>query len=447
MVSYLDSAFSEASGMYANCKAAAASSPQVLTSGHVGIGYHHSGLSKAKEQISHYRGYVYAAIKAVATRVAAQNFSMGKVAGRPTGKKIVDLPKHIKHLGDNLEPMPSHPFLDCLNCPNPLLVRWSLLYSLTSSLLLTGKSFLWVTEAENGLQCWPIPASWIEPADLMRGTWKLRPFGAGEEIELPNEQICCVMLPSPGSPFDSVSPLQAVAHPVAIDEEIQHAQYRTFKNGIFPGVMVRVGRMPGFAGEKGERPILSGGQRREVIDAIMKMYNSTTGKNAPLVVDGMIESVEKLTNTPEEMDFLGSGKAVKSRILEAFGVSPAVLGQLENSNRAAAAVAEANFCANTVNPLIELMSESLTKFCQTYYSDKRLVCWITAASADDRELTLQAWRDAKDASFISQNEYRRFILNLPDVPGGDVFRDMMGNPLGTESEPEKTFHLNGHARV
>jgi phage portal protein BeeE len=51
------------------------------------------------------------------------------------------------------------------------------------------------------------------------------------------------------------------------------------------------------------------------------------------------------------VDFLESGQSTKSRIFQSFGVNPIIVGEIAGANRAYAAVAEAVFCSNVINPL------------------------------------------------------------------------------------------------
>ena len=171
-------------------------------------------------------------------------------------------------------------------------------------------------------------------------------------------------------------------------------------------------------GQTADMPVLEPEQRRELIQAILSVYEGAVNYNEPLIIDGMIEGVEKFTTTPQEMDFLASGDQVKSRILQAFGVNPIIVGEIAGANRAQAIVAEESFCENTVNPLIELLSESLTAWAAEFFAEP-LAAWIAPAVPHQAELDLQKWNAALRGGAVTVNEYRRNVLNLPDLPGGD----------------------------
>lgn len=434
----LTTAFAAVDRMRANAiKAVGTSAGAVLTSGPRGLGFNRPTLSRAAEQYKHFRGWSYVAIRAIAQRVAGQDLFLARVLEKPSkGRKCPflkeRLPSRVKSLGDRLEPLESHALLSAIERPNPIMVRWPLMFVTVASLKLTGRSFWWLTEENGTLQIWPIPSHWIEPGDLLRATWKVKPFGGIDEFELPGEEVAHFYLPDPGNPFASVSPLQTQAAAIGADEQIQQAQHRAFVNGIHPGFAIKIGTLPGTTpGIQADQPILEPEQRGELIDMIRQLYGGTMNYHDPIILDGLIEGIEKLTNLPSEMDFLESGKATKARIMQAFGVNPIIVGEIDGANRAQAAVADKSFCDNTCNPIIELLGQVLTAWVGNYFATdgEKLIVWIDPAKAEDPEQRLAEWDAAKKAGFVSQNEFRRHLLNLPDVEGGDIFRDAFGNLL------------------
>lgn len=430
----LSNAFADVDRMHAGALKAVNVAP-MLTGNLPNFGMVGSRLAKAAEQYQHFRGWSFVAVKAIASKIAGHEISIGRLvqaprAGRKTPGLVGTLPNCFKSVLDSVEPMESHPFLDALDNPNPVMVRWSLMFSAVASLMLTGRSYLWAVETRDGLQIWPIPAHWMEPGDPLRGTWKLRPFGGIETFELPARDVCPFIFPDPSNPFGAVSPLQSQALAVSTDEEIQNSQYRAFVNGIHPGLMIRVGRLPGMSGD--QRPVLEPDQREQIIDAVLKLYGGSSNRQNPLIVDGLIEGVDKLTNSPVEMDFLDSGAQTKARILQAFGVNPVVAGEIENVNRASAAAASQNFCEQTINPLCELLSQSLTRFVAGRFAQpgEKLIAWVDCCRANDPEIRLREWSTARGFGDVTPNEFRAAVLNLPAIPGGDELRDQLGNVVG-----------------
>jgi phage portal protein BeeE len=291
----------------------------------------------------------------------------------------------------------------------------------------------WYSKGKDGDQIWPLPSSWCEPVGNLRSVWKVRPPGYAEPFDIPSEDIILFSLPDPSNPFGmGVSPLQSQAKAVATDEEIQNAQFQAFQNGPLPQYAFRIGRVPGMLpGQDGDKPILEPEQRIELATAIRRLYSGTNRAGEPLILDGMIEGVDRISTPNAEMDFLQSGGMTKARILQAFGLNAIVAGEIENANRASAAVAGQLFCEHTVGPLVELLSQTLTRFAGQRFASpqEKLLTWIEPVRANDPEQTLAEWKVALASGICTPNEYRTAILNLDAMAGGDVVRDALGNPV------------------
>lgn len=439
-------AFSESDRMYHAAKAASGTAPAMLTGSMPNmLGLQRDGLGKHSEQYRHFRGWAYVAIRAIASRIAGQDIFVGRVASKPKPGRKLSLPNSLKSIGDRLEPLESHWLIDTIDNPNPIMVRWSLLFSTVASMLLTGRGYWWFSGVGDKLQVWPIPAHWMTAGDPFRGTWKLRPYGGIEEFEIDGGDVAAFVLPDPSNPFGSVSPLQSQALAVSTDEEIQNAQHDAFINGITPQLAFRIGNLPGaMPDDAAQKPVLTGEQRSEIVELVKRLYSGQSGKHHPVIIDGMIEGVDRIGNTVEEMGFLDSGKQTKARIMQAFGVNPIITGEIQDANRAQAVVAQQQFCEQ-INPLIELMSQTLTCWLSQRTSE-RLVAWIDPCRAEDPEQKLAEWKAARASGDVTQNEFRRNVLNLPDVPGGDEFRDQLGNPIERGAESSSKFMLNGSPR-
>lgn len=397
------------------------------------------------EHYSHYKSWPYVAIRAITHRVAGQqvlmarrtagtesqrarfimsqkgNFDMRKLQSWETEA----LPSWVKHhMGFGGELITHHELLDAIRRPNAVMTQWSLMVCTVASIELTGRSFWYISRDDEGKICiWPLPSNWVTPIQG-EGIFKeyvVTPQGSNNKFTLSSDEVAYFSLPDPANPMGSYSPVQAQIRAIETDEAIQQAQDITFKRGIFPGVVLRAGRLPGVGGQAGMRPVLTADQRKQLYNAVFSAYEGVAHYGEPMIVDGMIEGVEKFTSTPHEMDFQQSGKITKSRILQAFGVNPIVLGEVENANRAQAAVAEENFCNNVVNPLLELMSQVMTAYLAPIVEEGNdISIWIDPTHPHDREQKLKEWTEAAKIGAISVNEFRTKILNLPPMEGGDV---------------------------
>jgi phage portal protein BeeE len=442
----LANAFADADRSYMAASKAVGGVPRSLVGGMPTVGSFSSSLSKANEQYRHYSNWVYVACKTIAAAVAKQPICVGRVGSQRRPGRKLHLPGFAKSLDELIEPLPTHTLLDVIQNPNALQVQWSLLFSTVASLMLTGRSLWWFNDDEAKPQIWPIPSHWFEPADQLRRGWKIRPPGFAEPFDVPAEDAILFSLPDPSNPFGlGVSPLQSQAMAVNTDEQILTSQAASF-NSIHPHYAIRIGSLPGAVpSEPGMKPVLEPEQRLELVTAIKKLYSGTAKAGEPLILDGLIEGIDRISNTAAEMDYLNSGEQVKARILQAFGLNPIIVGEIENANRASAAVAGTLFAEHTVSPIVELMSQTLTRFAnQRFASPKeRLLVWIEPVRGNDPEQRLQEFKAGLSAGAVTPNEFRTAVLNLDAMAGGDVVRDALGNPV----EPAKSvaeLSANGH---
>jgi phage portal protein BeeE len=389
--------------------------------------------TQGSEQYRHFYGWSYVAIRAIAQRIAAQPLKLletkEKSKGLGSGNSINDvlgrlngrnLPTWTKGLGANAESkvISEHPLLDSLQNPNEIMTQWSLMYTTVASLELTGCAYWWFERKNGEVKIWPLPSHWVEPKHCeVRGLfhqYKVTPQGGGEPFVVDGADMAYFPLPDPSNPMTHLSPLQTQSKAVATDEAIQDSQFRAFQNGIFPGVIMTVGRLPDMAGGgAGERPVLTGEQRRSLVDAARMFYQGTAHYDEPMVIDGMIEKVEKFSNNPSEMDFMQSGAQVKARIFQAFGVNPMILGEVVAGSYSQSAVADNHFCHTVLNPLLTLMGQVITKFMRPFFnSTDNCVAYFEPAQSQDKDHSLRAWQAAAHLGVVTPNEYRTEVLNI-----------------------------------
>lgn len=368
-------------------------------------------IATAQAQYNHNRGWVFSCVDLIAQRIAGQQIHLASERATPAG------PPTQKAFGDDLEPLDSHPLLDLINAPNALMSGAALIYSTVASLELCGRALWWIIDKDGAKSILPVPASWIEKTDVDHSKWTLRLPNSAKTIDVPGSECVYFYRPDPGNPWGHISPLSAIAEAVTTDAKISDAQWRVFSQGIWPASAVIVGKQPLPPGQSGQpmRPMLTPEQRKQIIVAIETAYRGSEKLGKPLILDGMIEKVERLSLTPDELAFLDSAKLTKSKILQGYHVSPILLGEVEGANRASAAIADQNFVSGKVNPLISLISEGLTRFlCPMFASDgERLKAWIEPARARDDEMQLRRWQYAAAREFVTPDEFRRHVLNLP----------------------------------
>jgi phage portal protein BeeE len=392
------------------------------------------GLASAREQLSHYRGWTYASVRPIAQKIAGQPVRVARKAGgrAPGRSKMFDLaPAWVKGLPTGLEILESHPLLDALADPNEVMTSWALLYTTVASLELTGKSFWWLRQDAGKPQIWPLPTPWVRPVHSARlfASYEIQPPG-GEAFPLDGNDVARFYYPSPADPLGAVSPLGTQAAAVAADEAIQTSQRVAFTRGLNIGLALIAGRVPderGATGPNQPRYEFSESQKDQLIGAIRQRYAGVMAAGEPLILDRLIEDVKPITTSPREMDFLRSGASTKARVFQGFGTNPIIAGEIEGANRASALAASDHFNEYTVNPKIELISQTMTAWLAPRF-EPGLVVWIERAEAVDPD-AVRADREllAKHGA-VTLDELRGWY-GLPPLPsGGDQLVSPGGAP-------------------
>ncbi len=204
---------------------------------------------------------------------------------------------------------------------------WQTMFCTVASVEVTGRGLWWVTdgiEGRTGKGILFIPSAWIVEIDPLQTWWKIRPTYSTQDFTIPGDEVVNFHYPSPegNSPNEVISPLSKVSEAVLTDLQIQTAQHSAFKNGIFPKVILTAGRLPsGVAGVPGERPTFTPQQRIDLLAAIQGAYRGVINSDEPIILDSLIEKIERFSQTIMEMDFMGSSKITKARVMQGWGVS------------------------------------------------------------------------------------------------------------------------------
>ena len=418
------------------------------------------GFGQSQEQMAarrregDYRNWIYSAVHAKAVAAANQPVNVAIVKGAelredeergtPSATKHfleskMPVSMRTKSAGQELEVIIDHPFIDLLNKPNDVQDRWQFVYSFAASLDLTGWAFL-VIDGENPktkrMDVWSLPTSWVQPLhkDGPFSAFKItNPKDASAEgVVLGRENVAFAYLPDPTNPLSALPPALAQKNAIRIDDHIQTSQERFFENGIFPSMIVTVGKDPHPDGAKeGTRPRLTAPQKRQVLAAIRKQ-TGLVNYGAPAIVDGLIESFTRLSATQNEMGWEKSEDKVRARILSAYGVHPFMLGEVMNvGGYKQAAVIKEVFC-DRVNIPLGMLSQLMTNIAAQRGDGERLKVWWEVCIPVDKELESLNWREARKKGDVTRNENRTRLGLPPDEQAMDrsVLLDLPGGMAG-----------------
>lgn len=386
------------------------------------------------------RGWVSSAINALAMRAAKQTIKVGRLENmpntKPTGKKSVKsfadkthMPASIKAMagGQDVEILSDHVLSRWLESPNNLQHRTQFVATFVQNLCLTGWGFVVAgdgtdqTTNEKRVDFFSVPTAWVKP-DHTKGPYSQitiqdpSKIGGGDSKPLDRKHFGFAQFPNPYDPLGSLPPTQTQNQAIAIDDNIQSSQTVFFDNGVFPSCIVTVGQNPLGTAQAGIRPRLQPGQRRQIYAAIRRVQSGVSNYGNPAIVDGLIEKIERLSATQNEMGWEKSEKAVRSRILSAFGTHPFILAEEMVGSYAQAYIVQDLFCER-VNFFLDMLSTLMTAICRSQMGDNALVVWWEPAEAKDPSLELQKMNSARQRGDINRDEFRQYLGLPPDEEG------------------------------
>ena len=127
-----------------------------------GIGRFGNDAGLAQEQYLHNAGYVYSLIRTIANRIIGQPVVHARKLPHGTrpdkGNRVFKqhVPECFKGDAQQLHTFTDSPVLRAFRNPNPIMVRYTVMFNTVASLELTGKAFWWLRwSAGNKPEIWP----------------------------------------------------------------------------------------------------------------------------------------------------------------------------------------------------------------------------------------------------------------------------------------------------
>jgi len=384
-----------------------------------------------RQRYALFRGWVHAAVNAIAMEGASKSIVMSKMNSK-TDKKQWTSSKSVSHKSalNEEEVIVDHPFLDALSQPNAIQGKWQFVYNFIANLNLTGWSYIFGGEnGEGKFEMFSLPTTWVQP---------IHEKGAFSEFKIVNpndpsksynaepfsrDQVGFAYIPDPSDVTKAMAPAHSQNNAISIDDHIQNSQKVFFENGVFPSVIITMGTNPHPDVPAGIRPRLTAAQRRQVHGAIGRVSKGVADYGNPAIIDGYIDKIERLSATQNEMGWEKSEKAIRSRILSAFGVHPFILGEEMAGSYAQAFVVQDRFCQR-VNAFLDMLGIILTGFAnksQTNKVQEKYRVWSEPCVATDPSMEKTMYEKARDRGDITQNEFRAFMGLPPDVDGNEAY--------------------------
>lgn len=350
------------------------------------------------EFLKAYKGWVYACVKRKADALATMELTFQEKRGdewkespNPTGRRA----------------------LDVLATTNPFATSDGLYRGTGSFLDLLGNAFWYV--AYNGRrepsELWQLDPTKVsvvrDERNYIRGWKYLTP--KGREVTLSVQEVVPFQEFNPLDPFKGAGPTEAAA--LAIDTQQYRAQYARnfFSNSAVPSLIITTEQN------------LSQEQYDRFITNWLERFRGVANAHKPGLLEGKGVDVKQLSSTLKDMDLTSQNRETRDEILAVFGVPKALLGVVEDVNRANAEASEYVFAKYTVAPRMRFLATTLSEFYLPMWglSPTRFRLWPVDAVPRNDELDLKRKESGLTHGYYTINEIRA-EEGLKDVPDGDV---------------------------
>ena len=271
-----------------------------------------------KSLLNTYRGWVYAAVNAIAEEVANIEFKL------------------LKKNKKNVKEIEKHPILDILRTPNNFFSKFDFFFGIETYLLLLGRAFVYIEKAGNNpSRLWLLNSAEITVKLDDKG-FPIKYVNTSTNQTFDVDEIIEFRKFSPFNLFDGYSPMQAGAYIYDMIEGLDNwgvGLYQT-NGGIPPFALVFKNK-------------ISKEEMTRYREQFIKEYTGKKNAFKVLFLSGDVDIV-KIGLTPKDMDISKLRVAIRDEILGIFRVPKIVVGLTEDVNRASAFVSDYVFARRVV---------------------------------------------------------------------------------------------------
>jgi len=357
------------------------------------------GLTDSKgnkdDMLKSYASWVYACATKRAQSVAKAKFRL-----------------FSRNASDDYTELDDHPALLVLEKPNPIETKYQYLFRTILHMDLTGDAYSYIVRdnAKRIRELWSLQPEFMHIVPNTDGTinrYELRMGKGTPDVSFDPKEIIHFKHPSPLDPYYGASVVMAVAQSVDIND-FQHNYQRNFykRSALPPAVLESESKL--------DEQVVK--RLRENFDSV---YGGEENAGRTLILENGLK-YKQLGINPKDLDWLATNRYTLQEICAIFGVPPAMLGIVEDVNRANAESQEYTYAKMTVEPLLTNIDEQLTQnFIKPYLDGAKLFIQhdSTVPMDDDRKASASQKRIFSGLTTI--NEERK-LEGYDPVENGDI---------------------------
>lgn len=337
--------------------------------------------------------WIYAAINAISSSVAKVPIRLYRGERNGTKTEVID-----------------HQILRVLKKPNPHQTFNDLRVFTQMNLELFGVAYWYLARGEitgQPKEIYPLNSSEVTTRTNAAGD--LIGYSVsrwGYHATIPLDEIIAFRQVSPSSIYEGESAAKACARSVKADENTLKYVESFFENSARPDFILSV---MGISEENSSK----------LEQRWRNKHGGVAKSNKPAIIDGEIK-LEKLTASIKDLDITEQSRERRDRILAAYGVPKAVLGMVDDVNRASMEGSKLAFSEFVVDTRLQEFVEKLTAFLLPKYASSENLFFVADEHIPrDSELMIREIESGINSGYMTINEARD-VRGLDPVKNGDV---------------------------
>lgn len=320
--------------------------------------------------------------------------------------------RYAENAGD-FEEVVSHPVLDLLNAPNPIMSSVFFFQSLYMAAQMAGNGYMHcVQPTTRGVsELWPMQpqnvwimldrTNYVVGYGYGRDAASERAFGADEVIHYRHA-------PHPRLPYMGMGPLHVAFNEADIESASTENELAMWRNGARPDYVMEA------------PPDTTDEQVKDLERRVNASHRGPRNKGKFLVARAI--KVQPIQFTPKEMEYIAGRQDIERRIWAAFGLPESEV-RMNDANLASSLTGSTQYLRQTIRPAIDSVADLLTKELLPKFGADPGEMWFAYDNCVPSDETGEANRLVAlvNARILTTNEARA-ELNREPIDGGDALQ-------------------------
>lgn len=317
-------------------------------------------------------------------------------------------------------------------CPNFRdLTGWSVKYFVIACYALVGEAYLLKIRDPKGkvISLSPMSPSWVVKTPTAGDNYyEIYPYGTmgGNSIVVPPEDIIVFKDINLLDPFGrGKGTAEAIGDEIQSDEYASKYAKNLFFNDATPSAIIYA--------PKGNKD--SADQIKQTW--LQKMAGFRHAKE-PMVLTGEGSKFEKVSQSPQELDFVESRKFLRDTSNQRFHIPPEIMGILDNSNRSTIDASFYLLGKNVLPDYLRMYERALNTqlLWEDFDPERTMIFHHENTIEEDVEQKLRIANEGLSRGVLTVNDWRRALGYEIDEKGGDVYlRSMATVEIPFNSQP------------